>query len=145
MSPFRNCEPSEIGSATDLGECRAGQHGWHSEDTSFVPGDCFSLVREPENPIDPSAIAVHDSCGRRLGYLMSEQSIYLAPFMESLPLNVVGRVLSLREPGDDVELASSKPELIVSVFTHPWLISSTSADDDRSVRQSTGDIRAFHL
>jgi hypothetical protein len=100
-----------------------------------VPGDCFSLVREPENPIDPSAIAVHDSCGRRLGYLMSEQSIYLAPFMESLPLNVVGRVLSLREPDDDVELASSKPEVIVSVFTHPEFCSGTPADAMRYDRR----------
>jgi hypothetical protein len=123
----------------------SGEDGWHSEDTSFLPCDCLSLIREPENPIDPSAIAVHDSSGQKLGYLMAEQSAFLARFIDSLPINVVGRVLSLREPGDDVELASSKPELIVSVFTHPWLISSTSADDDRSVRQSTGDIRAFHL
>jgi hypothetical protein len=112
---------------------------------SFLPGDFFSLVREPGNPIDPSAIAVHDNCGQRLGYLTLQQSVLLAPFIDSLPINVVGRVLSLTEPGDDVELASSRLEVIASVFLHPWLISCTSADDDRSVRQSTGDIRASGL
>jgi hypothetical protein len=125
MSPFRSCDSSETRSATDAGECPAGEHGWHSDDISFLPGDFFGLVREPENPVDPSAMAVHDSCGQRLGYLTPQQSILLAPFIDCLPINVVGRVLSLTEPGDDLKLASSKPEVIVSVFTHPEICGGT--------------------
>ena len=105
----------------------SGEDGWHSEDTSFLPCDCLSLIREPENPIDPSAIAVHDNCGQRLGYLTPQQSAFLARFIDSLPINVVGRVLSVTEPGDDVELASSKHEVIVSGFTHPESCSGTPA------------------
>jgi hypothetical protein len=135
VSLFRNCEPSKIGSAADVGECAAGEDGWHSEDTTFLPGNSLSLIREPENPIDPSAIAVHDSSGQKLGYLMTEQSAFLARFIDSLPINVVGRVLSLRDPGDDVELASSKPEVIASVFTHPGFCSGTPADAMRYDRR----------
>jgi hypothetical protein len=145
VSDPRARKPSEIGGAADVEEDRACEDGWHSEDPSFLLGDCFSLVREPENPIDPSAIAVHNSCGKRLGYLMPEQSAFLAPFIDSLPINMVGRVLSLTEPDDDVELVPSRPEVITSVFLHPCLILGTSAADDRFVRRPTDDIRAFDL
>jgi hypothetical protein len=77
--------------------------------------------------------------------LVPEQSILLSTFIDSLPIKVVGTVLSLSEAGDDVELAPSRPQVIASVFLHPWFISRTSADGDRYVRQSTGDIRAFDL
>jgi hypothetical protein len=94
----------------------------------FLPGDFLSLVREPENPSDPSAIAVHDSCGQRLGYLTPQQSAFLSRIVDSLPISVVGKVPHLAEPGDNVELAPPMPEVIVSVFTLPEFCSGTPAD-----------------
>lgn len=45
------------------------------------PGALVSLVREPDNPADPQAVAVYAECGQ-IGYLSRDDAERLAPRMD---------------------------------------------------------------
>jgi hypothetical protein len=45
-------------------------------------GDKLSLLREPDNAVDPYAIAVHMESGTKLGYIRSSKAFYLSTFID---------------------------------------------------------------
>lgn len=49
---------------------------------ALAVGADVALRREPHNPEDSNAIAVHDVAGRRLGYLAHQVARLLAPVMD---------------------------------------------------------------
>jgi len=101
--------------------------GWHSHRASALPGGCVRLVRESGNPHDPNAIEVHNTHGQRIGFLLPQQSAFLAPYIDSLPISLAGRLLSPDEAGYNEKLAQTRPQLIVSVFMNPALGSTIPA------------------
>lgn len=58
-------------------------HGLGRVLASLAPGQTLRLRREPENPYDANAIAVHDSDGLKLGYLPRSANAPVAALMDS--------------------------------------------------------------
>jgi len=70
---------------------------------------------------------VHNTHGQRIGFLLPQQSAFLAPYIDSLPISLAGRLLSPDEAGYNEKLAQTRPQLIVSVFMNPALGSTIPA------------------
>ncbi|HKM53854.1 MAG TPA: HIRAN domain-containing protein [Isosphaeraceae bacterium] len=119
MSDPRSCDPNEISGAVYVGEIPSGVAGWHFHRASALPGECVRLVREPGNPHDANAIAVHNTHGQRIGFLPRQQSVILAPHVDSLAISLAGRLLDPGEAGYDEELVQTRPLLMISVFMNP--------------------------
>jgi HIRAN domain len=116
VSDPRICEPNELSGLVFIGDFPSVIEDWHSHCASTFPGECVLLRRELGNPDDPNAIAILNTRGRKLGYLLREQSADLAPLMDHWPVILTGRLLSPGEAGYRKELAQTRPQLIVSEF-----------------------------
>ena len=63
------------GEAHHQAECRAG---------NFHPGEPVRLIREPENPYDPNAVAVYDATGQYMAaYVNKQKARTLAKLIDS--------------------------------------------------------------
>lgn len=59
------------------------------------PGDLVELRREPKNPADPNAIAVHTTEGVQMGYVPAERAPYIGMMMSR------GEVTAIFQGADD--------------------------------------------
>lgn len=59
------------------------------------PGEQVELRREPKNPADPNAIAVHSAVGVQMGYIPAERAPYIGMMMSR------GQVLAIFQGSDD--------------------------------------------
>jgi HIRAN domain len=62
---------------------------------SCRPGMRVRLAREPDNPVDPHAVAVRIAGGQQIGYLEAEVAQWVAPSLESSQVDFVCRILSI--------------------------------------------------
>jgi hypothetical protein len=64
-----------------------GSSNWVSDsERGKFGGNEYLLVREPNNPFDNSAVAVHGK-GRKVGYLSAAKAAALAPILDPLPFD----------------------------------------------------------
>lgn len=83
------------------------------------PGEMVDLVREPENPHDPMAVAVVSARGVRLGYLRRDRAIWIGSKLDRgydvraivervkglhLPGSPLGLVIRVNMEGDEPEV-----------------------------------------
>src|SRR5689334_4036075 len=80
-----------------------------------TPGEAVAFAREPHNPADANAIAVHDLAGRRIGYLDRELAADLAGLVDRGLIRLTGRLGQPGEPGYDAGRAAVNPPLVVEV------------------------------
>lgn len=88
------------------------------------PGDWLDLVREPNNPHDPQAVAIFSERGIRVGYLRRQyasvwgskidRGMTIAAIVErvkgaSLPGSPLGLVMRVNADGDEPELPDDQP------------------------------------
>jgi hypothetical protein len=59
------------------------------------PGDPVELRREPKNPADPNAIAIHTAEGVQMGYVAAERAPYIGMMMTR------GEVTAIFQGADD--------------------------------------------
>ena len=80
-----------------------------AELASCRPGDAVALVREPDNPRDPMAIALISARGVQLGYIRREDARWLAQEMDDgrEARAVVHDVRSRSRPGSPLSIALS--------------------------------------
>jgi hypothetical protein len=70
---------------------------------ALAPGTPVALVREPNNPYDPRAVAVHTLAGASLGYVPRGMT---APFNDGPPLEATVLAAGVFRPrGNGQELA----------------------------------------
>jgi hypothetical protein len=92
------------------------------------PGDPLDLVRQPENPYDPLAVAIFTAGGTCIGYLSRDRAAWIAPKIDRgyLVLAIVERVKGTDLPGSTLGLVmrlnmdGEEPELppVVSRLRH---------------------------
>ncbi len=85
------------------------------------PGDRIELVRQPDNPHDPLAVAIFTASGTCVGYLGRDRACWIAPKIDrGYPVNaivervkgahlrdaVLGLVVRLNMEGEEPELAA---------------------------------------
>ncbi|WP_345434856.1 HIRAN domain-containing protein [Microbacterium gilvum] len=64
-----------------------------------VGGTDYLLVREPSNPHDRNAVAVHDADGRKVGYVSAARAAILAPVLDTIDAEAF--VVSGAGPSED--------------------------------------------
>ncbi|HVJ03825.1 MAG TPA: HIRAN domain-containing protein [Sphingomonas sp.] len=84
-----------------------------------APGDWLQLVREPENPHDPMAVAIVTTRGVRVGYLRRDRAVWIGSKIDRgydvraivervkgvhLPGATLGLVMRLNMDGEEPEL-----------------------------------------
>jgi hypothetical protein len=89
--------------------------GHRYQGVAATPGESVRFVREPDNAADPNAIAVHDTAGRRIGYLFREVAANQAGLLDRGLIQLSGRLVAAGEPGYDPDRPMINPPLIVSV------------------------------
>jgi hypothetical protein len=62
---------------------------------SCRPGMRVMLAREPDNPVDPNAVAVRISGGQQIGYLAAEVAQWVAPWLGSGQVEFACRIKSI--------------------------------------------------
>ncbi|KIZ03612.1 hypothetical protein MNEG_4344 [Monoraphidium neglectum] len=65
---------------------------------ALAPSADATLVREPANPDDQNAVAVHNKLGDRVGYLPRELAALLAPLMDTGTLFVTAAAAPKSDP-----------------------------------------------
>lgn len=66
------------------------------------PGESVDLVREPDNPHDPLAVAIVSARGIRVGYLRRQYAQWIAAKIDdgrAFPVAIVERVKGINLPG----------------------------------------------
>ena len=91
-----------------------------------VPGDPLKLVREPDNPHDPRAVAVFTLNDIRVGYLRRDRAAWLGSKIDRgydvraiverikgamLPDSTLGLVIRLNMDGEDPQLGPIDPDI----------------------------------
>lgn len=86
------------------------------------PGESVRLVREPDNPHDPRAVAVFSVRGVRVGYLKRDRAVWIGSKIDrgydvraivervkgsSLPGSTLGLVMRVSMDGEEPELPTS--------------------------------------
>jgi hypothetical protein len=67
-----------------LGVAGAGRHHAEAiESEAVAPGSSLELRRDPRNPHDPNAIAVHSAEGEQVGWVPREVAAELAPLLDA--------------------------------------------------------------
>jgi hypothetical protein len=89
--------------------------GHRYQHVAATPGEPVQFIREPDNAADPNAIAVHDTAGRRIGYLFREIAANQAGLLDRGLIRLSGWLVAAGEPGFDPDRAMINPPLIVSV------------------------------
>lgn len=77
--------PVPLAQCIELLHCEIAGTGHHcTKDTgrSLADGGCLALVREPENPHDEDAVAIH-LAGRRVGYIPRRHNTVLARLLDA--------------------------------------------------------------
>ena len=92
-----------------------------------MPGDVVYLIREPGNPYDANAIAVHNAQGHRIGFVPRQQAAVMAPYIDSLPVSLSGRLLTPGEAGYDEDVARTRPPFMIYVFLNPAVVETIPA------------------
>ena len=92
-----------------------------------VPGGQVDFVREPDNPADANAVAVHDQAGRRIGYLFREIAAEYAALLDLGCVRLFGRLAAPGEPGYDPARAGFSPALFVWVYVDEARLSQVLA------------------
>ena len=140
----RICQPKGLSGLLSIGDFPSVVEEWGSHCVSTFPGECVRLRRELGSPDDPNAIAILGTRGRKLGYLLREQSALLAPSMDRWPVILTGRLVSPGEAGYSKKLAQTRPQLIVSVlivvppgYTIPAKTASTSGSPQTMLDRPT--------
>lgn len=88
------------------------------------PGDLIELVREPDHPHDPRAVAVFSARGIRVGYLSRDRAVWIGSKIDrgydvraivervkgaTLPHSPLGLVMRLNMDGEAPELGPAGP------------------------------------
>lgn len=91
------------------------------------PGEWLDLVREPENPHDPMAVAIFTSRGAQVGYLSAEHAGWIGSKMDRgydvraivervkgahLPGATLGLVMRLNMEGEEPELPDNPDQVV---------------------------------
>jgi hypothetical protein len=113
---LRICQPKGLSGLLSIGDFPSVIEEWGSHCVSTFPGECVMFRRELGNPDDPNASAILDTSGRKLGYLLREQSAELAPLMDHRSVILTGRLVSPGEAGYSKKLAQTRPQLIVTML-----------------------------
>ncbi|SEJ02690.1 HIRAN domain-containing protein [Sphingomonas sp. OV641] len=98
-----------------------------------VPGEPIKLVREPDNPHDPAAVAVRSARGIKIGYLRRDRARWIGSKIDrgydvrgiverikgaSLPNSTLGLVMRLNMDGEDPALGPIKPDIGDYLLSH---------------------------
>src|SRR3546814_19312168 len=103
---------SELGwndfSLPGCGECFDNEDGSSRQDElrRCRTGEEAHLVREPDNPHDPLAVAIVSARGVRVGYLRRQYAQWIAPKIDdgrAFPAAIVERVKGIDLPGSSSE------------------------------------------
>jgi hypothetical protein len=62
---------------------------------SSRPGMRVTIAREPDNPVDPNAVAVRIAGGQQIGYLAAEVAQWVAPWLGSGQVDFACRIKSI--------------------------------------------------
>ncbi len=116
MSDILSHSPQEISGAVYVGDIPSEVAGTYFHTASAHPGESVSLVREPWNFHDVNAIAVHNDRWERVGYVPREQAAVLAPYIDNFDISLTGRLHQPGEPEFDVNLARTRPRMVIHVF-----------------------------
>jgi hypothetical protein len=83
----------------DFAIAGGNHHGLAAMLGDLVAGDVLRLIREPDNPHDPNAVAVHHASGLKLGYVPRDLSALAAELLDDgIPVQaeVVGALFADR-------------------------------------------------
>lgn len=111
------------------GECFDNEDGTsrQAELAECRPGEQVELVREPDNPHDPRAVAIFSRRGVRVGYLRRDRAVWIGSKIDRsydvraivervkgshLPGATLGLVLRVNMEGDEPELPDGRGFLI---------------------------------
>lgn len=94
------------------------------------PGMLVQLVREPDNPADPNAIAVRDTTGRRIGYLPREIAEQYAGLIDHGLVRLQGQLAAAAEPAFDPDRFDTNPVLYLSIYASPTRLAEFRARAD---------------
>ncbi len=97
-----------------------------------IAGDDVFFVREPDNPKDRNAIAIHNLAGERIGYLSSELAADYAAMIDLGYSRLKGSLLHCCDPDFDHAEEVRNPTVEVSVE------SRYSRPDNRLANRATG-------
>ena len=128
MNDHVSCDSHEIRRAVYVGDIPSNVAGWYYHQATVLPGEYVGLVRDPGNPYDANAIAVHNSQGQKIGFVPRQQAAILAPHVDSLAIILAGRLLEPGEAGFDELLARTRPPMTIYVFENSAVGSTILAE-----------------